>query len=110
MYQARFRLKQYQQKANQTIVQFYLECRELVRDCQYGNIDDELLLGHPIFKIKDDKLRERAIEEERKLKRFLEVASKLTSSCFGLATKGDILPLNLHYHNCIFQPKSCQNN
>lgn len=66
---------------------FYPECREFVRKCQYGNMKDKLLLDHLTFEVKDDKLRERAIEEERKLQRFLEVASKLTSSCFGLATK-----------------------
>ena len=37
---ARFILRQNQQKSHQTIMQFYLECRELVRDCQYGNMED----------------------------------------------------------------------
>ena len=36
----RFRLRQNQQKSHQAIKQFYLECRELVRDCQYGNMED----------------------------------------------------------------------
>ena len=61
-------------------MQFYLECRELVRDCQYGNMEDELLLDHLVFEIKDDKLRERAIEKEWDLQRFLEVASRQLAS------------------------------
>ena len=77
---ARFRLQQNQQKSHQTIMQFYLECRELVRDCQYGNMEDELLLDHLIFEIKDDRLRERAIEEEWSFRRFLEVASRQLAS------------------------------
>ena len=77
---ARFRLRQNQQKSRQTIMQFYLECRELVRDCQYGNMEDELLLDHLIFEIKNDRLREKAIEEEWNLQRFLEVASRQLAS------------------------------
>ena len=77
---ARFRLWQNQQNSHQTITQFYLECRELVRDCQYGNMEDELLLDHLIFEIKNDRLREKAIEEEWNLQRFLEVASRQLAS------------------------------
>ena len=67
-------------KSHQTIMQFYLECKELVRDCQYGNMEDELLLDHLIFEIKNDRLREKAIEEEWNLQRFLEVASRQLAS------------------------------
>ena len=77
---ARFRLRQNQQKSHQTIMQFYLECRELVRDCQYRNMEDELLLDHLIFEIKNDRLREKAIEEEWNLQKFLEVASRQLAS------------------------------
>ena len=77
---ARFRLRQNQQISHQTIMQFYLERRELVRDCQYGNMEDELLLNHLIFKVKDDRLMEEAIEEEWNLQRFLEVVSRQQAS------------------------------
>ena len=78
---ARFRLQQNQQKSHQTIMQFYLECRELVRDCQYRNMVDELLLDHHlIFEIKNDRLREKAIEKEWNLQRFLEVESRQLAS------------------------------
>ena len=77
---ARFRLRQNQQKSHQTIMQFYLECRGLVRDGLYGNMEDELLLDQLIFEIKDDWLRERAIEEEWNFRRFLEVASRQLAS------------------------------
>ena len=61
---ARFRLRQNQQKSHQTSMQFYLECKELVRKCQYGNVEDELLLDHLIFEVKDDKLSEKVTEDE----------------------------------------------
>ena len=51
-----------------------------MRDCQYGNMEDELLLDHLIFEIKNDRLREKAIEEEWNLQRFLEVASRQLAS------------------------------
>ena len=41
-----------------------MQGRELVRDGQYGNMGDELLLDHLIFKVKDDRLKEEAIKEE----------------------------------------------
>ena len=41
---------------------------------------DELLLHHPIFEIKDDRLWEKAIEEEWDLQRSLEVASRQVAS------------------------------
>ena len=59
---------------------FYLECRELVRDCQFGSMEDESLLDDLIFEIKNDRLREKAIEEEWNLQRFLEVASRQLAS------------------------------
>ena len=51
-----------------------------MRDCQYGNMEDEFLLDHLIFEIKNDRLREKAIEEEWNLQRFLEVASRQLAS------------------------------
>ena len=60
-------------------------------DCHYGNMEDELLLDHLIFEIKDDKLRERTIEEKWNLQRFLEVASRpLASSRQADETSGSI--------------------
>ena len=62
-----------------------------MRDCQYGNMEDELLLDHLIFEIKNDRLREKAIEEEWNLQRFLEVASRqLGSSRQADETSGSI--------------------
>ena len=61
-------------------MQFYLECKELVRDCQYGNMEDELLLDRLIFEIKNDRLREKDIEEEWNLQRSLELASRQLAS------------------------------
>lgn len=52
---------------------FYPECREFVRKCQYGNMKDKLLLDHLTFEVKDDKLRERAIEYEWNFQRCLDV-------------------------------------
>ena len=49
-------------------------------------MEDELLLDRLIFEIKDDKLRERAIEEKWNLQRFLEVASRQLASSRPLAS------------------------
>ena len=54
--------------------------RELVRDCQYGNTENELLLDHLIFEVKDNKLKRRTIEEKWNLQKFLEVASRQPAS------------------------------
>ena len=43
-------------------------------------MEDELLLDHLILKIKDDRLSERAIEEEWSFQRFLKVASRQPAS------------------------------
>ena len=52
---------------------FYPERREFVRECQYGNMKDKLLLGHLKFEVKDDKLRERATEYELNFQGCLDV-------------------------------------
>ena len=70
---ARFRLRQNQQKSHQTLMKFYLECGELRTECQYENMEDEFLLERLIFEVKDDKLRERTMEEELNFQRFLDV-------------------------------------
>ena len=44
-----------------------------MRDFQYDNMEDELLFGHLIFEVKNDKLRGTVIEEEWNLQSFLEV-------------------------------------
>lgn len=69
----RFRLKQNQQNSHQTIMGFYPERREFVRECQYGNMKDKLLLDHLKFEVKDDKLRERATEYELNFQGCLDV-------------------------------------
>ena len=43
-------------------------------------MEDEFLLDHLVFEIKNDRLREKAIEEEWNLQRFLEVASRQLAS------------------------------
>ena len=43
-------------------------------------MEDELLLDHLIFEIKNDRLSEKAIEEEWNLQRFLEVAGRQLAS------------------------------
>ena len=51
-----------------------------MRDCQYGNMEDELLLDHLIFEVKYDRLREKVIKGEWNLQKFLEVASRQLAS------------------------------
>ena len=43
-------------------------------------MEDELLLDHLDFEVQDDRLREKAIEEEWSLQRFLEVTSSQLAS------------------------------
>lgn len=78
---ARFRFNSRIQKENETVDQFVTELRLIAKECDYGDIKDSLIRDRIIFGTRNEKIRERLLQDEDiKLDKALEIACSIEAT------------------------------
>ena len=78
---ARFKFNSRVQKANENTDQFVTDLRLISQECEYGELRDSLIRDRIIFGTKDNKIRERLLQDEdTKLDKAIEIARSIEAT------------------------------